>query len=268
MIRSSETEFGVLDPSGLAGKGVLVTRPAAQAERLCRLIASAGGRPVPFPAIEIRPAESPAPVRRLLTQPWDLIVFVSRNAVEYSLPLLPEGRLPTDPQLAALGRATALALSAAGRTADLIPTTRFDSESLLALPELAVMSNKRVLIVRGQGGRPLLGDALIERGADLAYAEVYRRVVPDADPAPLLARWEQDVQLATATSGEILNNLLTLVGTDGRTLLLATPLVVVSERTARTARRIGFARVELATRAADEAVAAALCRAIVPSRRT
>lgn len=265
MIRSSKSRSAEPDRCNLAGKGVLVTRPSGQAEGLCRLISSAGGCPVPFPVIAIRPAEDPRPAQLLLGQSWDLIVFVSRNAVEHSLSLLPQGRLPSGPQVAAVGQATALALCAAGRAADLVPTGRFDSESLLSLPELAVMSDKRVLIVRGQGGRPLLGDTLVERGARLAYAEVYRRVIPDSDPAPLLARWEQDVQLATATSGEVLKNLLTLVGRGGRTLLLATPLVVVSERTARTARCAGFARVELAKRAADEAVVAALCRAIEPS---
>jgi uroporphyrinogen-III synthase len=179
-----------------------------------------------------------------------------------TLPLLPEGHLPMVPRLAAVGRATAQALTATGRAPDLVPAGRFDSESLLALPQLADLRGQRVLIVRGTGGRALLGDTLVARGAKLAYAEVYRRALPETDPAPLLARWRQDVQLATATSGEVLNNLLTLVGERGRRLLLATPLVVISTRTARSARGQGFVRVELAERATDDAVVAALCRAI------
>jgi len=262
VIRSHIPEPRSPCPCDLADKGVLVTRPEAQAEGLCRLIAAAGGRAIRIPAIAIEPAANSEPARHLLAQTWDLMIYISRNAVEQSLPLLPDGRLPTEPQIAAVGRATAAALAAAGRIPDLVPTERFDSESLLALPALRELRGARVLIVRGTGGRAVLGDALIERGAELAYAEVYRRTLPKIDPTPLVARWRQNVQLATATSGEVLDNLLTLVGPNGRKLLLATPLVVVSERTAVAARRMGFSRVELAERATDEAIVAALCHLV------
>lgn len=268
MIRSSKFESQSPCPCDLAGKGVLVTRPAAQAEGLCSLIESAGGRAIRVPAVTIEPLEDPEPVRRLLVQPWDLMVFISRNAVEQFLPLLPASLLPSEPRIAAVGQATAAALSAAGRSPDLAPAGRYDSESLLALPALADLGGTRVLIIRGTGGRALLGDTLAERGAELAYAEVYRRAIPKIDVAPLLVRWRQDVQLATATSGEILDNLFTLVGPNGREMLLATPLVVVSHRTATAARHMGFAHVERADRAADEAILAALCRAIEPPRST
>jgi uroporphyrinogen-III synthase len=36
-----------------------------------------------------------------------------------------------------VGRATAAALEAAGRAPDLVPAERFDSETLLALPQLS-----------------------------------------------------------------------------------------------------------------------------------
>jgi len=250
------------NPCDLAGRGVLITRPAAQAEGLCRLVETAGGRAIRFPAIAIEPVANRELARTLLAQDWDLILFVSRNAVEQAIPLLPNGRLPVESRLGVVGAATARALSRAGRTPDLMPTGRFDSESLLALPELADLSGRRVLIVRGVGGRGLLGDTLVERGARLAYAEVYRRALPVTDAASLLTHWRLDVQLATATSGEILDNLLTLIGEKGRDLLLDTPLVVVSERTGRTATALGFVRVEVADGASDAAVLAALCRMI------
>ena len=155
---------------------------------------------------------------------------------------------------------TAKALTAAGRAPDLVPVDRFDSEGLLALPALSDLHGQSVLIVRGEGGRGLLGNTLIARGAKLAYAEAYRRTLPETDPAPLLACWQRDVQLVTVTSTEVLNNLLTLVGDRGRGMLLATPVVVVSARTTEAAKDRGFARVELAERASDAAILAALCR--------
>lgn len=247
-------------PCDLGGRGVLVTRPAGQAAGLCRLIEQAGGRAIAFPTIEILPPADPGPPRSLLSQAWDLLIFVSRNAVDHALTLLPGGRLPEGSRLAAVGAATADALAAAGRAPDLVPHARFDSESLLGLPQLQDLSGERVLIVRGAGGRPLLGDTLTARGAEVAYAEVYRRVLPKADAADLVARWSTDVKLVTATSGEVLDNLIALVGAEGRGPLLATPLVVVSERTAEAARTLGFTGLEVAERADDEAVLAALCR--------
>jgi len=246
----------------LGGRGVLITRPAAQADGLCLLVEAAGGRAIRFPAVAIEPIPTPAQARELLARRWDLILFASRNAVTHALPLLPGHRLPIEPRLGAIGAATAKTLSAAGRMPDLVPAGRFDSESLLALPELENLAGRQVLIVRGTGGRELLGNTLIERGARVVYADVYRRVLPPTDPAPLLARWQQEIHLATATSGEVMENLLALVGDEGRDLLLATPLVVVSPRTVAAARERCFARVELAENASDPALVAAMCRTI------
>ena len=47
-----------------------------------------------------------------------------------------------------------------------------------------------------------------------------------------------------------------------RSRSLGTPLVVVSERTAKAAEEIGFDRVELADRASDAAILDALCRLV------
>ena len=241
-------------PGELNGLGVLVTRPAGQAEPLCRLVASAGGRAIVFPSLEIAAAADPERARARLSESWHLMVFTSRNAVEYALALGGDGRWPQTERLAAVGKATGLALAAAGRTPDLVPPERFDSESLVALPGLADLTGKRVLIVRGEGGRALLGEVLAERGAEVRFAEVYRRVRPDLDPRPLLARWAADVQAVTATSDEVLLNLAEMLGAEGRAALLATPLVVISERTAETARRLGFDRVRVAERAEDTAI--------------
>jgi uroporphyrinogen-III synthase len=232
------------------------------------LIEAAGGCPIAFPAIRIAPPEDPSRAMRLLAAPADLIVFVSRNAVQRSLSLFPGSRLPATPRLAAIGRSTARALQEAGRFPDLVPERRWDSETLLAHPALQDMTGQRVVIVRGEGGRPLLGDSLAKRGADLRYAEVYRRSLPRVDPAILLERWRQDVQAVTATSGEILDNLLALLGEPGRPLLLSTRLVVVSERTRDAALALGFHRVELADNADDRSLVLALCRALRDDRES
>ena len=268
----------------LGGRGVLVTRPAAQARELCRLIEDAGGRPVLFPTVEIRPPRDPDSARAALCAGYDLIIFISRNAVEYALELLPDRAAligepaaglaresapgPTDPrtdagsgpQLAAVGRATAAAMRNADLAPDLVPESGFDSESLLALPALTRVAGKRVLIVRGEGGRPTLGDTLAQRGASVAYAEVYQRVPPETDAAALIAEWQQTLSFVTATSDEVLVNLLAMVPEGAHRWLRGLPLAVLSERNAGTAIELGFRIVAVSNEPSDAGLCDALCR--------
>lgn len=239
-------------------RGVLVTRPAHQAEPLCRRIELAGGRVLRFPTIAIEPTPNTT-AKGLLSEHWDLIYFVSPNAVTQAL-RGKKGFWLRATRVAAVGEGTARALDATGRAADLVPSGRYESEEVLAMPTLARLDGQRVLIVRGEGGRMLMAQTLAQRGAQVSIAEVYRRVRPDLDPRPLLARWSQDVDLVSVTSEEILLNLVEMLGPAGRELLLRTPLVVIAERTAVRADALGFRHVELAERAADDAIVAALCR--------
>ena len=244
-------------PADLAGRGVLVTRPAGQAEPLCRLIESAGGRAIRFPTIAIEPTDDPE-ARALLAESWDLLYFVSPNAVEQAQALVADGTWPRVERVAAVGRGTARALEAAGRAPDLVPNDRYESEALLEMPELADMRGRRVLIVRGEGGRALFAQTMTERGAEVRFAEVYRRVRPAVDVAPFLARWRDEVDFVMATSDEVLLNLAELLGQEGRARLLATPLVVIAERTAQTARDLGFQTIRVAERADDPSIVRAL----------
>lgn len=248
--------------SNLGGLGVLVTRPAHQAQGLCRLIAAYGGRPVLFPVLTIEATIDPAPARALLTEDWDLVVYTSVNAVQFaarlrappvSAGILSGGRA----QVAAIGMATAQALTALECIPDLVPE-RHDSEGLLTLPAFTQPAGQRILIVRGEGGRALLADTLRKRGAQVAVAEVYRRGLPAVDVEPLLDHWDRDVQVVTVTSGEILDNLLCLLGDVGRSRLCATPLVVISDRVRQLAIGLGIDQVVCATGASDAALLAAL----------
>ncbi len=247
-------------PCDLRGLSVLVTRPAHQADALCEAIEAAHGRPVCFPAMEILGPEEPAAVRAQLAGAAraDLLIFVSANAVEHAFPLLPE-TLPGDLRIAAVGRATARRLAEVGLEPDLLPA-RPDSEGLLALPELTRVAGRRVIIVRGDGGRALLGDTLRARGAEVHHVTAYRRRRPRRDPANLIAGWSRLVDVAVATSNEILDNLMALLGPEGSSRLCRTDLLVVSERMAEHARNRGCRRVHRAASASDADLLAALCR--------
>ena len=213
-----------LHPCDLQGAGILVTRPAHQAADLCAMIESHNGVAVGFPAMRIQPACHEDRVKGILQGAAGIMIFVSPNAVGYALQLLPDAALPPQLTLGAVGKGTARALQEAGYRIDLLPTEQYDSEGLLALPALQDVAGKQVVIVRGVGGRPVLGNKLRERGAEVVYAEVYRRACPDADPSHLLERWERDLDLVTTTSNEILLYLKRILGQKGWPLFKQTPL--------------------------------------------
>ena len=251
-------------PEGnLHGLRVLVTRPAHQAQALAQQIEQAGGEAILLPTIEIAAPTDPAALEHLLAglDEFDLAIFVSPNAVRAALTVLARhGGLPPGLQLAAVGQATARALRAAGAAQVLAPAERFDSEALLELLPPARVAGKRVLILRGNGGRELLGDTLAARGARVSHAECYRRLAARApDPAALARVGRGEIDLITVTSVEGLKSLCVLVGDVGRARLLDTPVIVTSERQAAACRELGFrASVHTAAQSSDAAIMAAL----------
>jgi uroporphyrinogen-III synthase len=214
----------------LAGRRILVTRPRELAQGLAALIAGAGGEPVLYPAIEILDLEDERPVRAQLARAaeFDLAVFVSPSAVRKAFDL---HAAPWPVRIAAVGEGTRRALKALGVRGVIAPAERADSEALLALAELQQVRGQRVLIVRGVGGRELLGQALTERGAQVEYAECYRRSRPQAAPPA------GELHGACVTSGEALENLVALAG---RERLRALPVFVPHERIVRRARELGL----------------------------
>ena len=230
----------------LSGKGIVVTRPAHLAAHLAELIRAAGGNPILFPAIEIVEVEALQPLIALIDRldEFELAIFISPNAVSHGMQLIKARRaLPPRLKLAAIGRASVRELKRFGVAAAIAPA-RFDSEALLELPELANVAGKRIVIFRGAGGRELLGDTLIARGAALEYAECYRRGRPRADAAPLLEAWARnELQAITVTSSEGLHNFFDLVGSRGESWLRKTPLFVPHPRIGETARGLGLTAV-------------------------
>ena len=231
----------------LAGRSIVVTRPAHQSQALARLIKNAGGRPILFPAIEIRDVEDLGPFTQLVDRldEYDFAIFISPNAVERAMSLISARRkFPRRLQVATVGGASARALERFGITGGVAPQGRYDSEGLLDLPAFAAMSGRRVVIFRGKGGRELLGETLRERGAAVEYAECYRRVKPDLDAAPLLQAWSgKGIDAITVTSSEGLRNLAEMVGPSGCERLLGTPLFVPHPRIAEAAHGLGVRKV-------------------------
>jgi uroporphyrinogen-III synthase len=246
----------------LAGVSVMVTRPVHQAAGLCHLIEKGGGTALRFPTLEIEPPKDLDHVSKVLRSMYqvDWLVFVSVNAVYYAQKAC-DNRLniPRHVKVAAMGRATERALLDCGIKGIVVPEGRYDTEALLGLAEMGHVAGLRFLIVRGQGGRPLLGDTLTQRGADVGYAEVYRRCCPSVDIESHLEQWQRyGVDAVTAFSGESLRNLVMILGRHGMEWAVCVPLIVISERVAGQAKANGFKKVVLAENASDSALFAAL----------
>jgi uroporphyrinogen-III synthase len=143
---------------------VWITRSEPGASRQARVLEAAGYRCQVGPVLTIEPLAGPAPAG-----PFDLIIFVSEHAVRFGLPHLTVGAA----RVLAVGARTAAVLAAAGHAA--LQPERADSEGLLALPELGAVAERRVLLVCGEGGRTLLADELVRRGALVERFVCYRR---------------------------------------------------------------------------------------------
>ena len=220
--------------AALQGVGVLVTRPRTQAADLVAAIEKEGGTTYCFPVIDIAAIDETvvSAAASRLPKP-DIVIFISRNAVEYGLQYTAGSRI------AVIGPATANAVAAAGHIVDIQPASGYDSEHLLREAELQTVVGKEIRIIRGDTGRELLAKELTERGANVSYLSVYQRRTPTADPealASLEASWRAgDISIITVMSVQSLNNLVTLLPDWCRQQLETTPLVTPSGRVLKEA---------------------------------
>jgi uroporphyrinogen-III synthase len=197
----------------LAGIGIAITRPSDQAKKLTQLIEAAGGHVISFPLIEIVPLHDYSNFELAIADmaAYDWIIFISSNAVQNGMPRLLKQTLPSQLKFAAIGPVTANELQAFGVREVLIPEHRFDSESLLSLAPMQNMQGKKVMIVRGVGGREVMADTLKSRGADVTFAECYQRINPQDNVDALSLAWsDQRLQGIVVTSSEAMRHLLDL----------------------------------------------------------
>lgn len=247
----------------LQGRRIVVTRPAAQCAPLAEAIAAAGGEALCFPLLEIGALPETSVLQAVAARlaDYQLAIFISPNAVNYAWPALSDCvPWPALTRPAAVGPGTVTALRAKGVDHCLAPQTRFDSEALLALPELAeaAVRDRRVIIFRGDGGRELLAETLRARGAQVDCIPCYRRSAPQAGFDAWLAAWQgEGIDAITLSSSEGLRYLWQGLCSAGRDCLRQTPLFVPHARIAESARALGLEKVIL-TAGADAGLLAGL----------
>jgi uroporphyrinogen-III synthase len=243
--------------------GVLITRPAHQADTLMSLVEAAGGYSFLFPTIEIRPLKNGSLDEILMKlEDYDIAIFVSVNAVTFGFEAIAAHRssLPANIQVAAVGAATAKALTTRGHAPTIVPADDFRSESLLALDSLQQVQNRKIVIFRGAGGREHLADTLKQRGAVVDYAECYQRILPGADAMNIENAWDAgQIDVVTGTSIDAITNLHDMLSDSGKNMMKTTPMVVISSRMADACRKLGITgEILLAEEASDAAIVAAI----------
>jgi len=171
---------------------VVVTRPQPQADEWVSQLRALGLNAGPLPLLGIAAPADGDLVRaawRQLAQ-HALVVFVSPSAVERFFALRPAGSdWPPRAIAAGTGPGTRRALLQAGvpEPAVLTPPEtmgQFDSEALwVLLRERLSWPGHSALIVRGDGGRDWLADALRRECARVHFVQAYRRTAPVLDPS-------------------------------------------------------------------------------------
>ncbi len=230
----------------LRGRRIVVTRAREQAGELIGALEALGAEVVAAPTIRIVPLADLTALRTALTAPapYDWIVFTSQNAVQVVCDRLSSwGLAPSDlarAAVAAIGPATAQALTRRGVDPALIPE-RFVAEAVVvALAARCDLRGKRVLLPRAREARDTLPAGLRALGAVVDVIPVYETVRAPEDGSALAADLVSGtIDAVTFTSSSSVQGFVEMVGAPAATSgqFLA---VLIGPVTAATARELGI----------------------------
>ncbi len=189
----------------LAGRCILVTRPADEAGSLAERLRSLGARVIEAPAIVIEPlqdfSEMDRAVRQLAGGEFAWISFSSPRAVDAVLGRMHRFGLPPriPSRVAAVGPATAERLADAGVPVDLTADPHTTAALAAAFPE----GDGRVLLPRADIAPEGLEEALEAKGWTAVRVDAYRTAFPERlaeEARDALEAGEVDVIVFTSSS--------------------------------------------------------------------
>lgn len=232
---------------------VLVTRPPPQGEILCSYISALKGHSIYLPTIEIIPCNI-----SLVLADYDWGIFVSPQAVYQSVKKL----ISLPAQIAAIGEGTANALREVHLPVHAYPQKEWNSEGLLALSEFQNLAGQKIAIIKGEGGREILFEKLIERQAEVDCLSVYQRVLPKIESAKYTDLLRRNcINVVICTSNEGLQNLKILLQ-EAWAYLQNLPVIVISKRMQIKANELGFKKIIVAKNASHKAILKTLAKGI------
>jgi uroporphyrinogen III methyltransferase/synthase len=200
----------------LAGRVILVTRAEEQAGSFAALLEAAGGRVLLAPTIVIEPPLSWAPLDAALgrAREYQWAIFTSVNGVRAVRRRLErEGRgadVLARCRVAAIGPATAAALSEWGLAPEIVPD-EYVAESLVQRLRPCVRAGDRVLLARAAETRDVLVRLLGETGAVVDEVAAYRtRAAAERAEGVRAALSRGEVDIVTFTSSSTVRNFAAL----------------------------------------------------------
>ncbi len=246
----------------LAGRVVLVTRPADQSPELVKLLDRRGATSIIAPAIELIPAKSAALTRALKdlsAGEFEWITLTSRATVEMLRERLGSSR-EVRAKVAAIGEGTAEAFRKwSRRPPDLLPATFTTAALARAFPR----GRGRVLCPRADIAPEGLEDALTAKGWTPTRVDAYRTRMPRSLPAEAReALKEGRVDAVTFTSASTVRGFVGALGP-----VKGSPKVVcIGPVTAKEARAHGLTVHAVANPHTMEGLVSALERVLGPRK--
>ena len=242
---------------------ILITRPDPAGKALTQRLIDAGKIAFQAPLIEIIAGRELSLLDAKLKslRAGDCVFLLSKNAVSYANWQLNQLQQSWPDTLSyyGIGKSTAKDFQHLSSFPICYPEQGETSEDLLELPALHQVKNKRILLLRGNGGRDLLATTLRQRGAIVDTCECYQRLFIHYPPEAFALQWEKaQVDTLVVTSGEMLQQLFDLVAEPQKAWLLNCHLLVVSERLATIAKTLGWETVTVAESANNDALFRAL----------
>lgn len=243
---------------------VLVVRPAKKAQALTSLLNKQGIACVSQPLFDYQPLADNQISREQLTTA-NIIIFVSVAAVEFANASIAAKHWKYQ-HIIAVGKATKAALQALALK-DIHCPAQENSEGILALAVLNEgISEKKITIVRGDGGREHLAIELAKRNATIQYLESYQRIWRTF-PEDVNKQWfQQQINCIVVTSNALLDKLVEL--TQATNVEIKNSIteywqndciwLVASERIANHAKQLGLVNVIQSDGANEQAISTTL----------
>jgi len=222
---------------------VLLTRQKSFLGNTAKVLERLDYQPIHLPTIRIEPrsnSESAALFESL--DDYTDILFVSRNAVEVGMSMITErGAFPAKARALTVGAETAKQLYGYGIDA-MFPETGSGIKALLDVSQLADLSGRNILVLRGKIGLDWPSLEMRQRGAEVNEAIMYDQLVPSSGEARLesILNMHRDLEGVFAHSVQGVVNLIQLAGEKADRLLNAT-LVAGSVRISDMAKELGWA---------------------------
>ena len=231
----------------------LLLRPQAKCQASAQAFSNAGLSAVACGLIDTvvddeAIGQLPTKIADLHSHDGENIYVIVTSTVAAEQCVLMKNQWPQNVCFFAVGASTGHILRVTGF--NVVVPKEYRTEGLLALPQLTQVVDQSIIIMKGFGGRELLRDVLINRGAKVAEWEVYKRVKLDS---PFFTQdWRtKQIRCIIATSGEVIQAAFEYFEASW---LQTVNWIVVSQRTADIASQLGVTQIDVSRDASDQAL--------------